>query len=397
MEATTRPAPPTEREIAARARAMVPSLRARAAETEALRRLPLDTHRAFAEAGFYKIMQPRHYGGYELEFGTQTELGVELGRGCGSSAWVATVICCHAWLAGMFPEAAQDEIWGGNPDAVLSSSFLPVGPRVERVAGGYRVSGRWKFSSGVELCDWAIVLLPIAAAEGDAARSCFALLKLSQCRIDDVWHAVGLAGSGSNDVIAESVLVPEHRLLDIAQTQGGPTPGSAVNDHYLYRLPLLSPFTFNLVGNALGVARGIAETIVESLQQQRTRFGAPLGAIQSVQLRIAEAEAEIEAASALVFADRDEIVRRAKAGESFALKDRARYRRDVSFATQMCTRAVERLFPIVGAHGLMSDHPVQRGWRDLRAISHHFALTWDVQGTAYGAVALGLPCPDPRL
>ena len=175
-----------------------------------------------------------------MEFGTQTELGVELGRGCGSSAWVATVICCHAWLAGMFPRAAQEEIWGRNPDAAIASSFFPVAPRAERVAGGLRVSGRWKFSSGVDHCAWAIVLVPVPAKAG-AADAYFALLPLAECRIEDVWHAVGLAGSGSNDIVADNVFLPEHRILDTEAVKGGPTPGSAVNDHYLYRMPRSRP------------------------------------------------------------------------------------------------------------------------------------------------------------
>ncbi len=202
----------SEAEIIARARALLPELRQRAAEVEALRRLPDDLNRAFAKAGFYKIMQPRRYGGYELDFGTQTELGCELGRACGSASWVATITCCHAWLAGMFPKEAQDDVWGGDPDATLSSSFMAVGPQVERVPGGWHVSGRWKFSSGVDHCQWAAVMLPIAP------KVYFALLRLAECRIEDVWHSVGLAGTGSNDIVAENIFLPEHRACS---TPGG--------------------------------------------------------------------------------------------------------------------------------------------------------------------------------
>ncbi len=323
---------------------MVPMLRERAAETEALRRVPDATDRAFRDAGFYKIMQPRRYGGYELDFGIQTELGLELGRGCGSSAWVAAVIACHGWLAGMFPPAGQDEVWGDDPDAAIASSFFPVGLRIERVAGGLRLSGRWRFSSGVDHCAWAIILVPLPPP-GAAGGAAFALVPLAQCRIDDVWHAVGLAGTGSNDIVVESLFIPDHRLLDVEAVKGGPTPGSAVNDHYLYRLPALAPFTYNLIGAALGIAHFIAEFIVEGLQDQRTRRGSPVREHQSIQLRVAESTAEIEAASALVFRTRDDIVRRAKAGDEFPLVERMRWRRDAGYASLSCVRAVERLFP----------------------------------------------------
>jgi 3-hydroxy-9,10-secoandrosta-1,3,5(10)-triene-9,17-dione monooxygenase len=382
---------PSEAEILARARAMLPMLKARAAETEALRRLPDDMNRAFADAGFYKIMQPKRYGGYELEFGLQCELGAELGRACGSAAWVASITSCHPWIVGMFPKEAQDEVWGESADTAISSSFLAVAPKLERANGGWRVTGRWKFSSGVDHCQWAVVMAP------EGPKAYFVLLPLASCTIEDTWHAVGLAGTGSNDIIADDLFVPEHRFLDTDAVKGGPTPGSAVNPHYLYRLPVLSPLTFSIVGNALGIARGVAETILAGLKGQKDRSGAAVGAHQSIQLRIAEALAEIDAAHAVVFRQRDDIVRKGKAGEPFAIEDRALYRRDVSFAGQLCLRAVERLFPIVGARGLMDDHPVQRGWRDLRAVTHHLAMTWDIQGSTYGAVTLGLPCPDPRL
>jgi 3-hydroxy-9,10-secoandrosta-1,3,5(10)-triene-9,17-dione monooxygenase len=389
MEGTTT-ARPTEAEIIARARAMLPELRRRAAETEALRRLPDDLHRAFAAAGFYKIMQPRRYGGYELDFGLQTELGETLGRACGSAAWVASITSCHPWIAGMFPKEAQDEIWGDNPDTLLSSSFYAVAPKAERVSGGWRLSGQWKFSSGVDHCQWAAVMLPVPP------KVYFALLNLAECRIEDTWHAIGLGGTGSNDIVADNVFTPDYRLLDTDAVKGGPTPGSAVNDHYLYRLPVLSPLTFSIVGNALGIARGVYETVVEGLAAQTSRTG-PVAANQSIQLRVAEASAEIDAACALVYGDRDDIVRKGKAGATFAIEDRVRWRRDLSFSGQLCLRAVERLLPILGARGLMTDHPAQRGWRDLRAVTHHLAMTWDVQGSVYGAMALGLPCPDPRL
>jgi 3-hydroxy-9,10-secoandrosta-1,3,5(10)-triene-9,17-dione monooxygenase len=387
---------PTEAEIVTRARAMVPLLRERAAATEQLRRLPDDTNRAFADAGFYKIMQPRRYGGYELEFGTQTEIGVELGRACGSSSWVATVICGHAALLGMFPKAAQDDVWGPDPDAAIASSFFAVAPKAERVAGGWRLSGRWKLSSGVDHCSWAILLVPLklGAGESDAF---YVLVPLGECRVEDVWHAVGLAGTGSNDIVAQDVFVPDHRLLDVEITKGGPTPGSAVNDHYLFRMPALAPFTYNLIGCVLGVTRGITETIVDGLAAQKSRRGAPVSANQSIQLRVAESLSEIEAASGLVFRTRDEMVALAKSGAPYPLVERARWRRDAAWATLACGRAVERLFPILGAQGLNADHPVQRLWRDLRAMSHHFGLTWDIQGSVYGAVLFGYPSPDPRL
>ena len=386
----------TEEEILERALSLRPVLRERAAQAELSRRLPEETYRAFQEAGFFKIMQPRRYGGLELDFGVQTALGIELGRACGSSAWVATLLACHAWIGGMFPGTAQEEIWGRNPNAVIATSFLSERTDVARApGGGWRLSGRWKMSSGVDYCDWIILLASVPGP--DHSHSLFCLLPRSDWRVEDTWFATGLAGTGSNDVIVDDALIPDHRTLDAGSLKGGPTPGSEVNDGYLYRQPLYGTFSFNLVGNAIGLARGVAEAIVDGLRQQTAVTGGQVAANQSIQLRVAEALAEIDAAYALVFRNRAEVVRDGKAGQVPDLETRARYRRDNGFATQLCVRAVNRLCPIQGARGLSADNPVQRAWRDIHAVAQHIALTWDIQGTLHGTVALGLPCPDPRL
>ena len=385
-------------EILERARAMLPTLRERAVETERLRRLPRDTHEAFAAAGFYKIMQPRAYGGLELEFGTQTALGVELGRACGSSAWVATLLACHAWILGMFPRRAQDDVWGANPEAVIATSFLADRPSIARVERGLRVSGRWRFSSGVDHCDWIVLMTKFEdPAQGGRKAAYYAVVPRADFRIEDVWNSTGLAGTGSNDVLLDNVFIPEHRLLEATGLRGGPTPGSEVNDGYLYRQPLFGTFSFNLIGNVIGIARGASEVVIDALRVRTAMSGAIVGRNQSVQLRVAEALSEIGAAHALVFRNRDEIVRDGRRGHVPDLATRARYRGDNGFAAKLCVAAVDRLIPTLGARGLEAGHPLQRAWRDIHAIAQHIALTWDIQGTLHGTVALGLPCPDPRV
>src|SRR5579863_10487884 len=165
--ATTASNTPTAAEMIGRARGMMATMRARAAKAEELRHIPDETHQDFIDAGFYRMLQPARYGGFELDYGTQTEVSVELAQGCASSGWIASITACHAWIAGMFPVEAQEHIWGDDSGTLIASAFQPPEQyTIERGTGGYRISGRWHFSSGVGLCQWTILTIPIPQADG---------------------------------------------------------------------------------------------------------------------------------------------------------------------------------------------------------------------------------------
>lgn len=384
--------------ILARAREMVPVLRERAALAESLRRIPDETVEDFRQADFYRILQPMLYGGLELDYGVQADLAIILAEGCASSAWDANITACHAWLLGMYPAEAQNEVWGDNPETMVSTSFLPADITVRRVDGGIRLGGRWKFSSGVGHCEWAMLAVAVEAAKGDETKEHYlALLRLSECAVEDTWFATGLSGTGSNDIVVEDRFVPEHRILRVMGLRGEPSPGSAVNPFYIYRLPLYGVFAFNLVGTAIGAARGMINQVIERISARTLEDGATLAAQQSVQLRISEATAEVDAAHAVVARNLDEVVRIGRAGEDFDLLTKARYRRDNGFASKLAVRAVDRVYPLIGGRGLASDDAANRTWRDVHAVAQHLALTWDVQAQLHGAIALGLPSIDPRL
>src|SRR5262249_7963215 len=206
MEASvgTRPAnTPTAEQIIGRARDLMPAMRKRAKQAEELRHIPEETHREFIEAGFYRVLQPARYGGFELDYGTQTEMSVELAQGCASSGWIASITTCHSWVCGMFPVEGQDRIWGGDSGTLIARAFQPPGEyRIERATGGWRIGGRWKFSSGVGLCQWAILSIPLAPAEGHGPPDrVICLVPLSDAGIEDVWFVSGLAATGSNDIV----------------------------------------------------------------------------------------------------------------------------------------------------------------------------------------------------
>ena len=205
------------------ARAMIPELRERAAATEANRKLLPETHEAFLKAGFYRVMQPRGFGGLELPFGIQTGMSMELARACPSSAWVAGLLACHGWLLGMMPGEAQEEVWGGDPETCVATSFAGSDISVGRASGGYRISGRWPFSSGVDYCRWAILVARLPSDGGSGGELHYVVVPLEDCRIVDTWNATGLAGTGSNDIAVGGCLRPrpQGRAFRRAVRRGG--------------------------------------------------------------------------------------------------------------------------------------------------------------------------------
>jgi len=381
---------PTAEELLSRARDMVPTMRERARNAEQLRRLPPDTHRDFTEAGFYKVLQPTRYGGYGLDYGVNTEISTELARGCASSGWISSITTCHAWILGMMEKEAQDRVWGDDEGQLIASCFFAAEHSYERVAGGYKLSGRWRFSSGVNLCQWVLVQVVMPAKAGPPDRF-FVLMPLKECEIVDVWHVTGLAGTGSNDVVARDVFIPDSHLLRVNDLNGGPTPGSAVNDEHIYKLPLFGVFSYNLVGTGTGAAIGAVEQLTEQMKGRSTAgTQIKLAKLQSVQLRLARASAEADAARTIVARNLEEMNRLTREGNWPTMEQRMRYRRDASYASLLAVQAAEGVFPLIGGQGLTTDNPIGRAWRDAHAVQQHIALTWDNHGTGYGEWLLGV-------
>jgi 3-hydroxy-9,10-secoandrosta-1,3,5(10)-triene-9,17-dione monooxygenase len=388
---------PTREEILNRARELAPVVASRTKQADELRRMPDETVDDFREAGFYRILQPEKFGGFELPYGVQTELAMELGRGCASSAWDASITACHAWIGGMYTPKAQEQIWGDDQDTMLSTSFRSAGHQAQPDDGGIRLSGKWKFSSGVRHCGWVILALDVPLKESERPNSILALVPLSACTIEDTWYASGLTATGSNDVVVRDHFLPDYRILNVMELRGQETPGSAVNAHYNYRLPLHGVFSFNIIGSAIGAARLALDSVVEGLSGHVSVTSANVGQQPAVRLRISEARAATDAACALVMKNLAEISQTGASGETPTMEQRLRYRTDNGFAAKLCLQAVDVIYPLLGARGLNADDPANRAWRDVHAITNHIALTWDVQGILHSAHLLGFPSPDPRV
>ncbi len=387
-------APPDVAELTARAEALVPVLRERAARAEELRRLPEETIADLHRTGLFRILQPRRVGGSELPFRSIVELVAIIGGGCGSTAWVLANLAAHHWLLGMWQQQAQDEIWGENPDNLIGSALVFPRGRARKVPGGYRLSGRWPFSSGVDSASWNMIGAIVNDEDSGGTQPRIFLLPASDYQVIDTWHVIGLAGTGSKDVAVEDVFVPEYRTLAVDQIAGGPNPGSTVNPAVLYQLPAISLFAFCIAGVSLGIAQGAIAHFAETTRTRLSAYtGRNLADFNTLQVHLAEAAAYADAARAIMLGDCDEATRIVGEGAMPQLEQRARYRRDGAFAATMCTKAVDLLFTATGGGAIYARHPLQRAFRDIHAANAHYVLNWDINGAMYGRVAMGLS-PD---
>lgn len=386
-------------EMLERARALVPMLRERAAKTEEMRRLPPETEKELHQAGLFRILQPKRVGGSELDYVALVDFADVVALADASVAWNLANLASHHWMLGMFDARAQDLIWNENVDALIASSFVFPAGRATKVAGGYTLSGRWPFSSGVDSSTWNM-LAGIVSSEDDAdgVEYRIFLLKQSDYKILDTWSSTGLKGTGSNDVEAKDVFVPDYMTLAVKDVAGGATPGSAVNPGALYALPVFSLFPFVLSGAGLGNAQACLDDYVGIAKHRASTYNrAKLGDLQTTQIKIAEASAKIDAARLIMRRTCIEAMSDARHGTVPDLSEKTKYRRDGAYAVNLCTEAVSTLFSASGARGLYTTGALQRQFRDAHAINAHIAFSFDAAGTNYGRVALDLPSENLTL
>jgi 3-hydroxy-9,10-secoandrosta-1,3,5(10)-triene-9,17-dione monooxygenase len=300
-------------------------------------------------------------------------------------------------MLGMFPPRAQDEIWGSSPDALIASSFVFPAAKARKVKDGYVISGRWPFSSGVDPSDWNMLAGLAWLDENAPPEQRVFLLHRSQYKIIDTWYAGGLRGTGSKDVEASEQFVPEHLTLAVADTKGGPTPGSALNPGPLYRLPVFALFPYMLSGVALGIAEGMIEDFTAIGAKTGKMTGARVAEIQSTQIRFSEATAYARASRAAQLGNCREAWDLVSRGEAPDLKAKARYRLEGAYAVDWAVRAVDVMFGLSGAAGLYESGSAARAFRDAHAVRQHFSFNTDIAGTTHGRIALGLPSDNPTL
>jgi 3-hydroxy-9,10-secoandrosta-1,3,5(10)-triene-9,17-dione monooxygenase len=385
--------------MVAKARALVPRLRDRAARTEELRHLPPETELDLHEAGLFRMLQPRRIGGAELDYVALIDCADLLGQADASVAWNLANLASHHWMLGMFEPTAQDLVWGRDPDALIASSFIFPAGRATRVEGGYRLHGSWPFSSGVASCAWNMLASVVYSDdEADGIEYRIFLLPKADYNVLDTWNVAGLRGTGSCDVEVRDVFVPDYMTVAVGDLAGGPTPGSELNPNSLYALPVFALFPYVLSGVALGNAQACLDDYAEVVRHRISTYNhAKLSDFQSTQIKIAEASAKIDAARLIMRSACLNAMEDARRGHVPDMATKTRYRRDGAYSVNSCTDAVSMLFAASGARGLFTTGVLQRQFRDAHAINSHLAFNFDAAGTNYGRVALGLPSENLTL
>jgi 3-hydroxy-9,10-secoandrosta-1,3,5(10)-triene-9,17-dione monooxygenase len=381
-------------EVIGGVRELLPGLRERAQEAEDARAVPSDSIKALAETGFFRLLQPAAFGGFEADpvtFYTAVRL---IASACGSTGWVASVLGVHPWHLGLFPAQAQQEVWGTDQSTRISSSYAPTGKAV-RAEGGHRVSGRWSFSSGCDHASWVFLGQIVTDAENRPVDFRTFLLPRSDYVIDDVWDTVGLRGTGSNDIVVDEVLVPEHRSLSFIDVSKLVVPGQELNHAPIYRLPYGSVFPYGITTPIIGMATGAHEAFV-SYTRERVRVayvGQKAAQDPFAQVRVAEAAAEIDGAWLALERNFTDLMGFARAGEPIPMALRLRVRRDQVRGTGQSIRAVDKLFESAGGRALKSGTPMQRFWRDVHAGRVHAINDPERALSMYGGGEFGLPVP----
>jgi len=375
-------------------REFLPVLRERAQETENARLVPADSIKTLEGTGFFRLLQPAAFGGFEADpliFYTAVRL---IASACGSTGWVASVLGVHPWHVGLFPAQAQRDVWGDDQATRISSSYAPTGKAVP-ADGGHLVSGRWSFSSGCDHASWVLLGQIVTDEQNRPIDFRTFLLPRADYVIEDVWDTVGLRGTGSNDIVVSDVFVPAHRSLSFVDVSKLVVPGQQLNQGPLYRLPYGSVFSYSITTPIIGMAAGAYQAHV-TYTRERVRVayvGQKAAQDPFAQVRVAEAAAEIDGAWQALERNMTELMGYARAGQLIPVDLRLRVRRDQVRGTAQSIRAVDQLFENSGGRALKVGTPIQRFWRDAHAGRVHAINDPERALSMYGGGEFGLPVP----
>jgi 3-hydroxy-9,10-secoandrosta-1,3,5(10)-triene-9,17-dione monooxygenase len=387
---TKRPgiAVPTAAETIARARAMIPALAARAPQGARERRIARDTIAEMQAAGLFRVLQPRRWGGYELDIHSYFEIQMALGEGDMSVAWVYGVVGVHPWLIALLDDRAARDIWGADDTTLACSSLMPVGTS-EPADGGFRLSGRWKYASGCEHC--AFAFLGGAPPGGAPEERRIFLVPKSDYEIVDTWHVSGLKATGSHDIVIEDAFVPAHRSVTFADNFRGVAPGLAVNTAPLYRLPFGQVFFRGVSTAAIGALQGMLNAYIGYAKARVPRYaGAPASEDPVVQQTCAEAVCAIDEMKTVLHRNFTVLEGYAARGEMPPLKLRMEYKFHNAWVAERCSRLAARLFKATGSAGIFDDQPYGRILADINAGRSHISNQFEANARSFGATLFGI-------
>lgn len=387
-QAKAHPASPEE--LIARARAMLPALAERAAQAERDLTVPEQTIAEFRDAGLFRVLQPKRYGGYEMDPEVFFQIQLTIAEACMSSAWVYGVVAVHNWQLALFDDRAQRDVWGEDDGMLTSSTYMPVG-KVVPVEGGFEFSGRWGFSSGSEHCGWVLLggLVPPKEEGGPPEYRTF-LLPRSDYRIERNWDVLGLRGTGSHDIVVDGCFVPEYRTHKSSDGFQCDSPGNAVNTAPLFRLPFAQIFVRAVSTASLGALQGaINQFRAYSQKLVSLNTGQKTTEDVGAQMACAEAQAAADEMRTVLFRNFSNMMALAREGKPLPLETRVEYRYQSAAVPERCAAQVNRLLRYCGGRGIYLTNPLTRIFLDTHAARAHVANNLDPYGRNYGGMLMG--------
>jgi alkylation response protein AidB-like acyl-CoA dehydrogenase len=380
-----------EAELIGRIRAVAPLVEMHAREAE-LARKPVDSvMKAIAATDAYRWFVPKRYGGFEFSLEGFMDVGTILGAACLSTAWVTTFCMEHNWLLGLYNQQAQDDIFGKQPYFIAPGTLAPRG-KATPVDGGYRVSGRWEWGTGVMHADWALVGALTPSAVPEKPDLCMFLVPMAQVRVIDTWHIAGMVGTGSNDIEVSDVFVPRHRVQSISEMRMGLCPGAKLHGSATYAMPMMAVLGLTAAAPAVGGAQRAVALFREQLHT-RAIYGTttkqsdrPLAQLRlgTLQERADSLEAKLKrvARTTMAWGERR---------EPCPDVERANLRVQIAAIVRESRDIVRDVVEMSGAHAHFLDNPLQRIHRDVHTLSCHTVFDLESAGEQYGRLLLGMP------
>ncbi|MEZ0095096.1 acyl-CoA dehydrogenase family protein [Streptacidiphilus sp. EB129] len=398
MGATVRPlnkwsqSRPSAGELLQSARGLVELLAEESIETEAQGRLSDRSAEALREAGFLSLFAPAEFGGLEADITTASEVFRHLAHGCGSSAWTAMLLSGGSYLAALLGTRVRKEVWGNDPRAVVCGGF-GMAQKAVRVAGGLQISGRWQPLTGSDHAQWALLGVPVVDADGVVVDRGMALVPMTVATIERTWRVAGMQGTGSNSVVIDTAIVPDHRILSLSKLLAGDY-STRFSSGSIYSAPPIPFSSVTMLGPLIGMAEAALETTLARLKAGKPLNGTIYAKAEDspvIQLSVSDAGASLESAKLHTERAVGDVARNITGESIMQLGDRARIRMDLGIAAEYIRSAISLLLDAGGSSSFAIDEPVQQIWRNIEVASRHQLISYALSRDVYARSLFGVP------
>lgn len=380
--------PATDAELIQRARDLAPGIGGRAVAAAELRRPVDESIRELADAELLQMFVPKRWGGSEASLSTMMDVVEIISEACPSTGWIAAFYISHNIYVAKFPEAVQEELFSPRGYVTLPAASA-ADMKARKVAGGWEVSGRAAWGSGVMHADWVLM----SGMSEDGPRSF--LMPVEAVEVQDTWHFAGMAGTGSNDYVARNVFIPDAYAITAAEFHGGATEGSSIHANPLFSIPFLVSAYCTILPVITGSLKGALRAYEEIVEKRVRNFsGVVIKDQQHAHVALGELQIATRAGSELarsVYRRAEEIL----GNRGFELQDRIEAKGQTAFTSKHCRETANRMMAAAGASSFHLDQPLQRIWRDINTVCSHAFWDWDVTCEVTGRNHLGLPVNHP--